>query len=84
MPYLHVIWDLKDDPEGNVQHIAEHGITKAEVIEVLDRPESHESSRSTGRPVAIGTTSTGRILLVVYEEVDEDSVYPVTAFELED
>jgi len=23
-----VIWDLDDDPDGNVAHIAEHGVTK--------------------------------------------------------
>jgi len=84
MSVLHVIWDLDDDPEGNVQHIAAHGVTKAEVVEVLDRPEADEVSRSSGRPVAIGTTSAGRTILVVYEEIDEDTVYPVTAFDLED
>ncbi|MCO6456275.1 MAG: BrnT family toxin [Pirellulaceae bacterium] len=83
MPFLYVIWDLDDDPQGNVQHIAEHGITKAEVVEVLDRPSAREVSRSSGRPVAIGTTRTGRTLLVVYDEIDEDRVYPVTAYELE-
>jgi uncharacterized DUF497 family protein len=82
MSYLHVLWDLDEDPEGNVQHIAEHGITKAEVVEVLDRPETEETSRSSDRPVAIGTTSTGRTILVVYDEIDEDTLYPVTAFEL--
>ena len=82
--FLHLIWDLDDDPQGNVQHIAEHGITKAEVVEVLGRPETREESRSSGRPVAIGSTSTGRTILVVYDEIDEDTVYPVTAYDLED
>ncbi len=82
--FLHLIWDLDDDPQGNVQHIAEHGITKAEVVEVLGRPETREESRSSGRPVAIGATSTGRTILVVYEDIDEDTVYPVTAYDLED
>ncbi len=31
----HVIWDLEDDPEGNVQHIAEHDLTPEEVESVL-------------------------------------------------
>jgi hypothetical protein len=26
LPPLHVIWDLENDPAGNVQHIAEHGV----------------------------------------------------------
>ena len=37
-----------------------------------------------GRPVAIGRTSTGRNIIVVYEEIDEDTAYPVTAYDLED
>ena len=41
-----VIWDLEDDPDGNVQHIAEHGVTPEEVEEVLNDPESQ-----TGRSV---------------------------------
>lgn len=82
--FLHLIWDLDDDPQGNVQHITEHGITKAEVVEVLGSPVTREESRSSGRPVAIGMTSTGRTVLVVYEEIDEDTVYPVTAYDLED
>lgn len=30
-----IIWDLPDDPDGNVLHIAEHDITIDEVEEVL-------------------------------------------------
>ncbi|HPM82886.1 MAG TPA: hypothetical protein PLF81_19420 [Candidatus Anammoximicrobium sp.] len=82
--FLHLIWDLDDDPQGNVQHIAEHGITKAEVVDVLSRPETREESRSSGRAVAIGTTSEGRTILVVYDEIDEYTLYPVTAYDLED
>lgn len=82
--FLHLIWDLDDDPQGNVQHIAEHGIAKAEVVEVLGSPATRDGSRSSGRPVAIGRTSTGRTIFVVYEEIDEDTVYPVTAYDLED
>jgi len=67
-----------------VQHIADHGVGKAEVSEVLGRPDVVEESRSSGRPAAIGTTSTGRTILVVYEEIDEDTAYPVTAYDLED
>jgi len=26
--FLHWIWDLDDDPDDHVKHIAEHGITK--------------------------------------------------------
>jgi hypothetical protein len=29
-------WDLYDDPDGNVQHLAEHGITIDEFEDVPD------------------------------------------------
>jgi hypothetical protein len=31
MGYTTIIWDLDDDPDGNVQHIADHDLTKEEV-----------------------------------------------------
>lgn len=31
MSFDSIIWDLDDDPDGNVQHCAEHGVTKDEV-----------------------------------------------------
>lgn len=83
MGFSTTIWDLDDDTEGNVQHIAEHGITRGEVEEVLEHPEGIESSRSSNRPIAFGKTSTGRIIAVVYEQIDQDTVYPVTAYEVE-
>ena len=83
MPHWEIIWDLDEDPEGNVAHIDGHGITKDEVREVLCDPIAKETSRSSGRPIAFGFTSTGKSLAVVYEMVDEDTVYPVTAYEVD-
>ncbi|HLQ46973.1 MAG TPA: hypothetical protein VK137_19675 [Planctomycetaceae bacterium] len=83
MGFATVIWDLDDDPEGNVQHMTDHGITKEEVDEVLENPAGIESSRSSGRPIAFGETSTGRLIAVVFDVIDEDTVYPVTADEVE-
>ena len=77
------IWDLDDDPEGNVQHIAEHDVTKEEVDEVLENPSGIETSRTSGCPIAFGETRTGRLIAVVFEEIDEGTVYPVTAYEVE-
>jgi uncharacterized DUF497 family protein len=77
-----IIWDLDDDPDGNVQHCADHGITREEVEEVFENAVDADFSRSTGRPVVFGDTSSGRHLMVVYEEVDVDTVYPVTAYDV--
>jgi uncharacterized DUF497 family protein len=82
MPFDAIIWDLDDDPDGNVQHCAEHGVTKEEVEEVLANPTDTDISESSGRPVAFGDTSTGRHLMVVFDEIDEDTVYPVTAYDV--
>ena len=82
MPYGSIIWDLDDDPEGNVQHCAEHDITKEEVEEVLQIATDSDTSRSSDRPVLFGDTSTGRHIMVVYEEIDPDTAYPITAYEV--
>lgn len=82
MRFEAILWDLDDDPDGNVQHCADHGITKEEVEEVLESATDADVSRSTGRPVVFGDTSSGRHLMVVFESVDASTVYPVTAYEV--
>jgi hypothetical protein len=84
MPLIDVIWDLPDDPAGNVQHIAEHGITPLDVEHVLNHPDRRKTSRSSGRPIVFGQTPSGESIAVIYEEIDECTVYPVTAYLVED
>jgi uncharacterized DUF497 family protein len=85
MQIRRLVWDLDEDPEGNVQHIAEHGLTIEEVEEVLYAAEEVIASQSSGRPVTFGTTSTGKHIAVVFDVVEDDplAVYPVTAYETE-
>jgi len=40
MVHRAIIWDMDDDPDGNVRHCAEHGISKEEVEEVPRRQRS--------------------------------------------
>jgi len=82
VPFDAIIWDLEDDPNGNVQHCADHGITQDEVEEVLENATDADISRSSGRPVVFGDTAGGRHLMVVYDEIDEDTIYPITAYEV--
>lgn len=45
-----VLWDLDDEPHGNVQHIAEHGLTVDEVEDVCTLPKKWSPvSRLVGR-----------------------------------
>jgi uncharacterized DUF497 family protein len=80
-----IIWDLEDDSDGNVEHIAEHGLTMEEVEEVLYAAEEVSASQSSGRPITFGETTTGKYIAVVFDVVDEHplTVYPVTAYETE-
>ena len=82
MDFLRVIWDDDDDPTGNVQHIAEHGLTVEEVVEVLENPTSEGTSTSSGRPCVWGHTLEDVFLIVVYERIDEESIRVVTAYEV--
>ena len=77
-----IIWDLDDDEEGNVRHLEQHGIEKDDVLRVFANPTGQDTSRSSGLPMVFGYTSDGRYVAVVYEEVDQDAVYPVTAYEV--
>lgn len=82
MFFASIVWDLDDDLNGNVQHCAEHGVTKDEVEEAIANPIDDDVSRSSGRPVLFGETSSGRHLMIVYEEIDDDTIYPVTAYDV--
>ena len=82
MPWCEVIWNY--EPGGNVEHIAEHGITPDEVEAVLFDPLEITTSRTSGRPVATGYVDDGRLIFVVYEQIDDVTVYPVTAYEVTD
>lgn len=79
-----ILWDLEDDLDGNIQHLAEHGITVEEVEEVLyDRDAEDTTSRSSGRPITFGYTSSGRSLAVVWEHLHDNPlmIYPITAYD---
>jgi hypothetical protein len=82
--YTTVIWDLDDDPDGNVRHIAEHDLTKEEVEDALADPEARGIRRSSLLPIVFGATSTGRFIAVVFQEIDRDTARPVTAFDIDE
>ena len=84
--HIHVIaWDDDDDPNGNVRHIEAAELTPAEVDEVLYAHEGgpDDFSESSGLPMVFGTTSTGKRIVVVYDDQSDDDlvvIYPVTAY----
>jgi uncharacterized DUF497 family protein len=82
MNYLRILWDDPADPHGNVRHVFEHGLTTADVEDVLEDATSEGVSTSSGRPCVWGYTLEGIYIIVVYEEVDEDTIRVVTAYEV--
>jgi uncharacterized DUF497 family protein len=66
------------------EHLAEHGVSLDEFEEVVCDPDEVDKSRSSGREIAFGETSSGKYLACVYEFLDETTVLPVTAYEVED
>jgi hypothetical protein len=84
MHWIHVLWDADDDPIGNVQHIADNFLTKEDVEWLLEHPERRTKSRSSGRAMLFGHTQADEYVVVVYEEIDADTVRPVTAYFVEE
>ena len=71
-----------DDPDGNVEHIAKHGLDIEDVEHILSAPLSERHSHSSGLPVVWGYTPDGRYTIVVYEQIDAHMIRVVTAYEV--
>jgi uncharacterized DUF497 family protein len=82
MDIFRILWDEPDDPDGNVQHIAEHGLSIEDVEEALSNSTSEGTSASTGRPCVWGYTIEGIYIIVVYDQIDPDTIRVVTAYEV--
>ena len=75
-----IIWN--DEPDGNVDHIFEHDLTPQDVEFLLENPHAESVSDSSGLPCVFGFTEDGRYIIVVYEQLDRDTLYPVTAYDV--
>jgi hypothetical protein len=70
------------DPQSDVPHIYEHGVSEEEVEEILVNPAEDRPGKEGSR-VVLGRTSAGRFLRVIYvPDPKPDSVFVITAFEL--
>jgi uncharacterized DUF497 family protein len=82
MNIFRILWDDPDDPNGSVQHISGHGLTIEDVEEALSNSTSEGTSASTGRPCAWVYTFEDIYIIVIYEQVDADTIRVVTAYEV--
>ena len=71
-----------EDPETGLPHIYEHGISEAEVWQVLHGDGEDLPARDDSR-MKVGKTAVGRYLQVIYvPDEDRESVFVITAYEL--
>jgi hypothetical protein len=70
------------DPSTGEPHLVRHGVSKAEVEEILARP-LEDRVGAEGARIAIGRTQAGRYLRVVYvPDPSPNSVFVITAYDL--
>ena len=75
------IWD--EQPGGNVEHIADNGLTPEDVVCAIETAIRHDVSHSSGRPIVYGFTPDDRYIVVIYEEIAEQTIYVITAYEID-
>ena len=70
------------DPETELPPICGHSVSEEEAEEVLRRPGEDRPGREGSR-IALGRTSSGRDLRVIYVPGTEpDSIFVITAYDL--
>ena len=79
MPYYEFLWT-----DTIVEHIDEHGISTEDFEDVVCHPVSTGKSRSSGLPAAFGYAYDGRYIIAIFEVLDEMTIVPVTAYEVDE
>lgn len=84
MPYFEFFWtdEILEWTDEILEHLAEHGVGADDFEHVVSQPERVSISRSSGRPCCWGETADGRQLFCVYEQLDDDTIIPITASEV--
>jgi hypothetical protein len=77
MAYMQFFWT-----DDIIEHVAENGVSQDDFEFVFRHAVRRGVSRSSGLPAVWGYTSDGRYLMAVFEEMDEFTILPVTAYEV--
>lgn len=79
-----VVFFWIEEPGGNVEHIAEHGLTPEDIEYAYETAEEFTTSRSSGRDAFYGYDLGDNIIFVVYEVIDATTWYVVTAYRVQE
>lgn len=71
-----------EGPGGNIEHIAEHGLTPEDIEHAYATAREFTTSRSSKRPAFYGLDRDGNTIFVVYRELDATTWYVVTAYHI--
>lgn len=77
MPFYMFYWT-----DEIIEHLDEHDVSPDEFEAIVQNPEWTGSSRRTGKPLAAGQTEDGRMILCVYQFIDNITIEPITAYEI--
>jgi uncharacterized DUF497 family protein len=77
MPHFAFIWTDK-----NVRHLADNALDPEDAEAAMTEPESRFASESSGRQAVRGYALDGRFIAVIFEQIDELTVFVVTAYEI--
>ena len=75
MPYYEFIWT-----DTALAKIELNDVSQDEVEAAICHPLKVHTSASSGRPLAMALAEDGRMLVCVYEIVDELQILPITAY----
>ena len=79
MPWYHIIWS-----DEAVAHLANNDVSPDQFEFVLTNAQRETVIRSTGNPAVVGQDQDGRLLFCVFKKLDDVTVTPVTAYEIDD
>jgi hypothetical protein len=77
---IRYLWGF--EPEGNVEHIAEHGLTTEDWEYAFENHYDEQVGRSSGRLVRFAFLGSRRYM-VSFDWIDETTVLPITGYEVE-
>ncbi len=78
MPHFEFVWT-----DANIEHLSDNGIEPADAESVVIDPDSIFRSKRTGRRGVRGALRDGRRIAVIYEQIDELTVFVVTAYNID-
>ena len=78
MPYFAFRWT-----DEAIEHLALNGVAQQEFEDAVLNGNQILRSRSSDRPCVIGRTRAGRRLMAEFEILDDVTIEPVTAYDIE-